>query len=89
LPKAGIMAELEGQRVAAAIAAELRGESTTARFDGRGFCFMETGKETAAMIQGEFYARPEPRVALAESTAENARRKHQFESERLARWFGE
>jgi sulfide:quinone oxidoreductase len=88
LPKAGIMAELEGQRVAAAIAADLRGEAAPPAFDGNGFCFMETGKATAAMIQGEFFARPEPRVTLAESSAENARRKHEFEAERLRRWFG-
>ena len=88
LPKAGIMAELEGQRVAAAIAAGLRGEAAPAPFDGKGFCFMETGLETAAMIQGDFFARPEPRVELAPSSADNARRKHEFEAERLARWFG-
>lgn len=88
LPKAGIMAELEGQRVAAAIAADVRGEAPPAAFDGQGFCFMETSKTTAALIQGEFFAEPEPRVVLAESSAENAERKHDFEAERLARWFG-
>jgi hypothetical protein len=49
---------------------------------------METGKTTAALIEGEFFAAPEPRVALADSSAENARRKHDFEAQRLARWFG-
>ncbi len=88
LPKAGIMAELEGQRVAAAIAADVRGETPPAGFDGQGFCFMETSKTTAALIQGEFFAEPEPRVVLAESSAENAERKRDFEAERLARWFG-
>ena len=88
LPKAGIMAELEGPRVAAAIAAEVRGEEPPAGFEGRGFCFMETGKTTAALIQGEFFAQPEPRVELAASSPENARRKHEFEAERLTRWFG-
>jgi sulfide:quinone oxidoreductase len=88
LPKAGIMAELQGQRVAAAIAADVRGEPPPPEFDGRGFCFMETGKTTAALIQGEFFATPEPRVELAASSLENARRKHEFEAVRLARWFG-
>ena len=88
LPKAGVMAELEGERVAAAIAADVRGEPAAPGFDGRGFCFLETGKTTAAMIRGDFFARPEPRVELAESSAENARLKHEFEAERLRRWFG-
>jgi sulfide:quinone oxidoreductase len=88
LPKAGVMAELEGQCVAQAIAARERGEAPPAGFDGQGFCFMETGKSTAALIQGEFFAEPEPRVELAESSVENARRKHEFEAERLERWFG-
>jgi hypothetical protein len=52
--------------------------------------FMETSKTTAALIQGEFFAEPEPepRVVLAESSVENAERKHDFEAERLVRWFG-
>ena len=44
LPKAGLMAELEGQIVAASIAAAIRGEDPARPFDGRGFCFMEMGK---------------------------------------------
>lgn len=88
LPKAGVMAELEGRRVAAAIAARVLGEPPPEGFDGRGFCFMETSKSTAALIQGDFYATPEPQVELAASSPETARRKHEFEAERLARWFG-
>jgi sulfide:quinone oxidoreductase len=88
LPKAGVMAELQGRRVAAAIAAELTGGPAAPGFDGRGFCFMETGMSTATLIEGEFYAEPEPRVMLRESSTEHARDKHLFESERLARWFG-
>ena len=41
LPKAGVMAELEGRCVAASIAADVRGEAPSQAFDGRGFCFME------------------------------------------------
>ena len=44
LPKAGIIAELEGTRVGAAIAADVRGESAPAPFDGRGHCFLELGR---------------------------------------------
>jgi len=89
LPKAGVMAELEGQRVAAAIAADVQGAVIPPDFDGRGFCFMEMGKTQATLIQGSFFAEPEPQVSLADVSAETAEEKRRFESERLARWFGE
>ena len=88
LPKAGIIAELEGTRVAAAIAAEARGERPPAPFDGRGHCFIEMGRSTATLVEGEFYAEPEPVVRLREPSSANADEKRRFESERLARWFG-
>jgi sulfide:quinone oxidoreductase len=89
LPKAGIFAEREGARVAAAIAAEVRGEDPPAPFDGRGHCFIEMGRSTATLVEGEFFAEPEPVVRLREPSAENAEEKRHFETERLARWFGQ
>jgi sulfide:quinone oxidoreductase len=88
LPKAGVMAELEGQRVAAAIAADVSGESSPDPFDGQGFCFMEMGKTSATLIEGEFFAAPEPRIQLRDVSTRHARAKHRFEAERLERWFG-
>jgi sulfide:quinone oxidoreductase len=87
LPKAGIIAELEGTRVAAAIAADVRGEGAPAPFDGRGHCFLELGRASATLIEGEFYAEPEPSVQIREPSARNAEEKRRFETERLARWF--
>ena len=87
LPKAGLMAELEGKTVAAAIAAELAGHESPAPFDGNGSCFLEMGKSSAALIQGRFFATPEPDIELAEPSSENAEAKRRFESERLAKWF--
>ena len=88
LPKAGIMAELEGSRVAAAIAADILGEGKAKKFDGRGFCFMETSKSQAALIEGDFYAKPEPNVQLQDPSDKHLEAKHIFEAERLTRWFG-
>jgi sulfide:quinone oxidoreductase len=88
LPKAGIFAEREGERVAAAIAADVLGEAPPLPFDGRGYCFVEMGPDEAAMIDGDFFAKPEPRVTLGEVSAANRERKHAFEAERLRKWFG-
>jgi sulfide:quinone oxidoreductase len=88
MPKAGVIAELEGRRVAAAIAADVRGDSPPPPFDGRGFCFLETGLAEATYVEGDFYASPAPRVAIREPSAESADAKRRFESERLASWFG-
>jgi sulfide:quinone oxidoreductase len=88
LPKAGVMAELEGKRVAAAIVSELKGGEAPPPFDGKGFCFIEMGKSSAALVEGDFYSTPEPEVQLAAPSSENAEAKRRFESERLELWFG-
>ena len=88
MPKAGIVAELEGTRVAAAIAADLRGEPEPPPFDGRGYCFIEMGRAKASLVEGEFFAEPEPSVNVREPSADNAEEKRRFEAERLERWFG-
>jgi sulfide:quinone oxidoreductase len=88
LPKAGVIAELQGTRVAAAIAAEVEGREPPAPFDGRGQCFIEMGQSIATMVDGDFFAQPEPVVRLREPSAQIAADKRRFEAERLARWFG-
>jgi sulfide:quinone oxidoreductase len=88
LPKAGLIADLEGRRVAAAIAAELRREPAPPPFDGEGQCFVETGPDEAGLVDGRFYATPEPRVVLRDVDAVHAAEKRRFESERLSAWFG-
>ncbi len=88
LPKAGVMAELEGTRVAAAIAADVQGGEAPPPFDGSGFCFLELGMGSAALVEGEWYATPEPRVSIAEPDPAHAAEKRRFEAERLERWFG-
>ncbi|MBM2821477.1 MAG: Pyr redox 2 protein [Thermoleophilia bacterium] len=88
LPKAGVMAEHEGARVAAAIAADLQGSEVPPPFDGTGACFIELGPASAALVHGNWYATPEPQVSIAEPDAAHAAEKRAFESERLERWFG-
>jgi sulfide:quinone oxidoreductase len=88
LPKAGVMAELQGLRVARAIAAGILGGEPPAPFDGAGFCPIEIGSGSAALVEGHWYAEPEPVVTIAGPSAEHAAEKAAFETEHLERWFG-
>ena len=88
LPKAGVMSEQHGLRVARAIAAEILGEAPPAPFDGVGFCPVEIGAGSAGLVEGNWYAEPEPKVAIAGPSPEYADHKAAFETEHLQRWFG-
>jgi sulfide:quinone oxidoreductase len=87
LPKAGVMAELQGLRVAHAIAAEVSGAEPPPPFDGTGFCPIELGTRSAARVEGDWYATPEPVVRIEGPSAELADEKAEFEREHLAGWF--
>jgi sulfide:quinone oxidoreductase len=87
LPKAGVLAEAEGKVAAATIIAEINGRPAPAGFDGRGYCFVETGGEQAAMVQGDFLASPAPSVRILGPSASGYQEKLSFESSRLSAWF--
>jgi sulfide:quinone oxidoreductase len=87
LPKAGLVAEREGEVIATRIAARLDGEAPSTTFDGRASCYVELGGGEASEVGGDFFADP-PRVTLAAADAAQREAKERFESERLARWFG-
>jgi sulfide:quinone oxidoreductase len=88
LPKAGVIAEAQGLRVAHAIAAQLAGDEPPPPFDGRGFCPLELGSQAAARVAGDWYATPEPIVTIDGPSLELAAEKKEFERERLEYWFG-
>jgi sulfide:quinone oxidoreductase len=87
LPKAGVFAERQGQVVARNIAAMVEGRPPEARFDGRGYCFLELGEGEASMIEGAFLADP-PDITVLKPAPEHLAAKVAFERERLERWFG-
>ena len=87
LPKAGVFAAAQGQVAARNAAADLVG-GEGAGFDGHGFCFLEVPGRRVAVVEGDFFAEPEPDVVITEPDEEQFRRKQLFESERLARWLG-
>ncbi len=64
LPKAGVFANAEARIVAENIAAQWSSSAATARFNGHGACFVETGGSRAALGSGDFFAKPAPAITL-------------------------
>jgi sulfide:quinone oxidoreductase len=60
LPKAGTLADREAEVVAKHIAASVLGKSTDSTFDGKGFCYIETGDMHAVRGEGSFFELPNP-----------------------------
>jgi sulfide:quinone oxidoreductase len=60
LPKAGVFAEAQGRVVAHRIAAKLLGGVARETFDGKGYCYLETGGGRAVKAAGSFFELPHP-----------------------------
>lgn len=65
LPKAGVFADAQGIVVARNIALEIEGRSSRSAFDGKGFCYIETGDMHAARGDGSFFEIPHPTMSHA------------------------
>lgn len=87
VPKAGIFAETEGITVARNIISQIKNELEHAIFDGKGGCFLETGKGTAGYLQVDMFATPDPLTQLKSPSAEYFTEKEKFEQERLKKWL--
>jgi len=87
LPKAGVFAEAQGRVAADGAASFLAGGDGKSTFDGRGYCFVETGEGMATAIQGNFFASPQPAIEVAMPSPEVLAQKREFETSRLAAWF--
>ena len=86
LPKAGVFAEAEADVVAANITGELAGRAPTARFDGKGACFVELGDGRAAFAGGDFYAADAPNIKLRQPGRHWHFAKVAFEQYWMRRW---
>jgi sulfide:quinone oxidoreductase len=84
LPKAGTMAEAQGNVVAERIAALACGGTPTAIFDGKGFCYLETGGGCAAKGEGSFFDLPHPTMSKQPPSAEQHAGKLAWVAQHLA-----
>ncbi len=85
VPKAGVFAEGEGLAVARSIVSDILPDEEPEPFDGRGGCFIESGRGTASIIDVDAFA---PSTTLSDSTKDNLTAKLQFERDRLEGWLG-
>ena len=87
VPKAGVFAEGEGLTVAKNIISKIQLKEEPVLFDGKGGCFIESGRGTASLIQVDMFSENEPSTKLTESTSENLDEKIRFEKERISKWL--
>lgn len=91
VPKAGVFAEGEGLIVAKNIISKIMFGTNSKKmllYDGQGGCFLESGQNTAALINVDMFGQSTPVTKLSESTKQNFDSKIQFEKERLEKWLG-
>jgi sulfide:quinone oxidoreductase len=87
VPKAGVFAEGEAITVAQNIISKIQSKKESSLFNGKGGCFIESGRDTASLIEVDMFSEPKPSTKLTEFTAEHLDEKIQFEKERLSKWL--
>jgi sulfide:quinone oxidoreductase len=87
VPKAGVFAEGEAITVAQNIISKIQSKKESSLFDGKGGCFIESGRDTASLIEVDMFSEPKPSTKLTESTVKHLDEKIQFEKERLLKWL--
>jgi sulfide:quinone oxidoreductase len=87
VPKAGIFAEGEGIVVAKNIISKIQSKEESELYDGKGGCFIESGRDTASVLDVDMFSNSKPSTKLTESTSDNLSKKLEFEKERLSKWL--
>ena len=91
IPKAGIFAEGQARSVASQIIHKIKMGSQEyhqiVQFDGKGFCFMDTGNGKAGFIDTNFYNSSGPITILKEPSTVYYKKKINFEKQRMKEWL--
>lgn len=90
VPKAGIFAEGQARSVASQILHKISKcsqEYPILEFDGKGFCFMETGNGKAGFIDTNFYNSDGAITILKEPSTTYYKKKINFEKHRIKEWL--
>ena len=87
IPKAGVFAEGEAITVAKNIISKIQSNKESLLFDGKGVCFIESGRNTASLIEVDMFSGTKPSTKLTTSTTKHLDEKIQFEKERFTKWL--
>ncbi len=88
IPKAGIFAEGQAKVVSQQIIHDIcKSKDMVTKYEGKGFCFMETGNENAGFIEANFYSEQGPITKLYSASKESFQKKVEFEKSRLETWL--
>jgi sulfide:quinone oxidoreductase len=83
VPKAWVFADEEARVVARNISALINSEPASSRFEGKGYCYLETGDGMAAYGSGSFYSYPAPVVYMEQPSKRFLKERREAERERL------
>jgi sulfide:quinone oxidoreductase len=87
-PKAGVFAEGQAMVAADRISAVIRGEDQSAKYGGKGMCYLEVGQDQVAVVDVTFLPGQKPMGGLAGPSEALAADKVEFGRSRVQRWFG-
>ena len=87
VPRAGVYAEDAARTVAAHIAAQLHGTPFTAKYSGRGVCYIEFGDGQVGKVEADFLSGPKPTAPFIGPSTDLADEKAEFANTRRHRWF--
>ena len=91
IPKAGVFAEAQAKVVSQQIVDDIENDrnkrSSSSRFDGKGFCFMEVGNKKAGYVVADFYHEHGPATLLEPPSDESYKKKLDFEKSRVNEWL--
>jgi sulfide:quinone oxidoreductase len=87
IPKAGIFAEGQAKAVSQQIMDDIAGNNKSTNFDGKGFCFMESGNKNAGYIDADFYHERGPITKFELPSGKSYEKKLDFEKSRMKDWL--
>jgi sulfide:quinone oxidoreductase len=86
-PKAGVFSERQASIAAQHIIALLRGNSSSAAYDGFGLCYLEFGHDQVARVEVTFMSGQSPQGTYAAPSVAISAEKGAYGASRIRRWF--